>query len=149
MIEVTCYVWPEWREALRDWLTTVLATSPTTWVREAFAPADEDEDLREAWQSDLSDALRDDLALLLGLLEEPGFGEGTMQLEEDVLLAAVRALSALRLHLRQHALASISDPALESGEWEVNALTPEIRDALTRYLQLGALQELLVNALDA
>ena len=107
-----------------------------------------DPELREAWIGELQAIQNADIRALLGLFDGEFFTDGVVALEEVTCEPIVRATAVLRLHLRGHRLASISDETLEAGEVEMAGLSETARKAFMCYLFLATLQELIVHNLD-
>ena len=132
------------REDLRDWLTQVLAEGEASEREGLYLPTGADEDLRDTWLDELRVARRDDLAMLLGLLEEAGFGEKNVTLEPEVAEGIIRGAAAARLHLRERVLKPIADEQLENGDWTPTDLPSSGQWAYFAYHLLAAVQELLI-----
>jgi hypothetical protein len=113
-----------------------------------LALAEVDEDLRDAWKSDLLKAQTDELQALLGLFNEEFFTEGVVAFDEANAEIIVRACAAVRLRLRDRYLANLDDELLESGEVEVAQLDEPLRKAFMCYLFLATIQELIIQHLD-
>ena len=60
----------------------------------------------------------------------------------------LRACAAVRLRLREHALKTVGDEALETGELEISRLPRETNLAFSCYVFLATLQEVIIQHLD-
>lgn len=109
----------------------------------------EDPDLREIWQAELRHGFQEDSRRLLEVLADPAFGKHGYALEESELEALLRACSGLRFSLRHAALGTLSDEELEAGITDPSSLPPESSEGALCFWFLGALQELLVQSIDA
>lgn len=109
---------------------------------------EDDADLQEAWFQELRQALSRDCDTILRLIRDPNFGKGTVKMKDYEAENIMRACSAVRLRLRDTALASISDESLENGEIETGSEDMTIQRALAAYIFLAHLQDSLIQALD-
>jgi len=133
----------ELRLELRDWLTQVLAQRNP--AREnLYLPDESDPEMQAMWLADLQEAERDDLALLLGLLEEEGFGECVVRIAPETTEGIIRGAASARLRLRTHELATLTDAALENGDWDFKTLPAQRQWAAYAYILLAAIQEYLI-----
>ena len=107
-----------------------------------------DEDLREAWVSDLLANQSDEVEALLALFNDEFFSEGVVAFDEKNADTIVRACSAVRLRLREKYLVGLDDELLESGDVEVLNLDEPLRKAFMCYLFLATIQELIIQHLD-
>lgn len=109
---------------------------------------DLDPDLRDAWVADLLQVQGDEVAALLRLFNEDFFREGVVAFDADNAEVILRACAAVRLRLRERALASFGDDLLESGEVDILSLDEASRKAFMCYLFLATIQELIIQHLD-
>jgi hypothetical protein len=107
-----------------------------------------DDELRLAWEAELVAVQNEDVRLLMSLFDREFFSAGLIALDEANAEAVVRACSALRLRLRVHALAPLTDEALEAGTVEVERLAEPVRRAFMGYVFLATLQDLILSHLD-
>jgi hypothetical protein len=112
------------------------------------APLDPDNDLREAWATDLIAGQSADLAILLSLFGDEFFADGVVRFDARNAEAIARACSAVRLRLRERYLKPVGDEALEAGEVEIAQLAEPLRKAFMCYLFLATIQELIIQHLD-
>ena len=61
----------------------------------------------------------------------------------------MRACTAVRLHLRERRLKSLSDESLETGDIDMDGLDEITRKAFMCYLFLATVQELIIQHLDS
>jgi hypothetical protein len=108
----------------------------------------DDPELRELLLESTLDEQRADLELFLRVFGTEFSVEGRIVVDEHAAERLLRACAALRLHLRENALASVPDGALETGEVPFDDLGPPERLAYACYGFLATLQELLVEFLD-
>lgn len=110
--------------------------------------ADIDEDLREAWISDLLKAQSEEVTALLALFNDEFFSEGVVAFDEDNAETIVRACAAVRLRLRERYLKQLDDEMLEAGDVDLGSLAEPLRKAFMCYLFLATIQELIIQHLD-
>lgn len=134
-------------ESLTGSLEVVLKKLGNTLPRKLQAP--DDPELCAIWEEDLREAFRSDATLLLRILHDSDFGKSGYSLEDVQVESLVRACSGLRLALRDAVLGKFSDAELEAGATHPAYFPPEEREGVLGFWFLGALQELLVRALDA
>jgi len=115
----------------------------------AFAPemAEADRDLEGLWREGLIHTQTEDCRLLLGLFGAEFVETGRVVFQQDNSDAVLRAASAIRLKLRESALASLSDAAIEGGEIELENLSEPERLGFAAYLFLATLQEIIIKHL--
>jgi hypothetical protein len=112
------------------------------------ALTDVDEDLREAWVSDLLTTQTSEVQSLLALFNDEFFSEGVVAFDEENAETIVRACAAIRLRLRDRYLAGLDDEMLETGEVDITTLDEPLRKAFMCYLFLATIQELIIQHLD-
>ncbi len=109
---------------------------------------DVDEDLRDAWVSDLLSTQTTEVQSLLALFNDEFFSEGVVAFDEENAETIVRACAAVRLRLREKYLSRLDDEMLETGEVDVMTLDEPLRKAFMCYLFLATIQELIIQHLD-
>lgn len=109
---------------------------------------DLDQEMREAWVSDLQRAQNEDLEFLLGLFGEEFFHDGSIILDEDNADRVIRASAAVRLRLRSEYLMGIDEDLMESGDVAINELAESRRKPFMCYLFLATMQELVIQHLE-
>ncbi|MCE2863252.1 MAG: hypothetical protein RIR76_1139 [Verrucomicrobiota bacterium] len=109
---------------------------------------DADDELREAWADELLAGQRGEVDALLALFGEEFFREGVVAFDGDNAEVILRACAAVRLRLREHALKTVGDEALETGELEISRLPRETNLAFRCYVFLATLQEVIIQHLD-
>ncbi len=113
-----------------------------------YAPPPADPDLRETWLEDLREDHGSDLAAARRLVSHVAFGsEEPVPIEPDQAEAALRGLTAVRLHLRENHLSDLPDSALEGGEIEFEELVPVQQPGYLAYALAAATQERIVHLL--
>ncbi len=106
---------------------------------------DIDSDFREAWTEELVTDQRGEVMALLALFDDEFLSSGVIRIDEPVAEGILRACSAFRLHLRANELRSVSDETLEAGIAGPDQMPEGLRPALTAYIFLASLQELLLE----
>ena len=76
------------------------------------------------------------------------FGLGTVPMMLAISLSGKLVPITLRLKLRTRKLNAIADSALETGEIDFARLNKEERLAMTSYMLLASLQEIVIRHLD-
>lgn len=109
---------------------------------------EDDPDLREAWERDLTEALGRDCDFLVDVLHNNKFGKGELVLDDETAEGVLRACAAIRIKLRESALQRMSDRTLESGDIDILTLPLEQQRAFACYLFLAGLQSLIIRELD-
>ena len=110
---------------------------------------DLDVDFRETWTEELVNEQRGEVTTLLALFDDEFLATGTIRIEEPAFESVLRACSAFRLHLRSHDLRAVADEHLEGGLLTPDQLPEGQRPALTAYIFLASLQELLIDHSEA
>ena len=110
---------------------------------------DLDPEFRGAWIGELLAGQNDDLRALLALFGGEFFSEGIVAFDETNAEPIVRACTAVRLHLRERRLKSLSDESLETGDIDMDGLDEITRKAFMCYLFLATVQELNIQHLDS
>jgi hypothetical protein len=113
-----------------------------------LALTDLDEDLKEAWVSDLLTTQTAEVQTLLALFDDEFFSEGVVAFDEENAETIVRASAAVRLRLRERYLSRMDDELLETGDVDVASLDEPVRKAFMCYLFLATIQELIIQHLD-
>ncbi len=106
-------------------------------------------DLRDEWREELLTGQTSDVDQLLALFGAEFFEDGVIFLDEENADALIRASAAIRLRLRLHDLAAITDEMLEAGEVDVDEMPEQQRKVFMSYVFLATLQELIIQHLDS
>ena len=149
MAEIRLSMTPEARSVLGDLLRLAAPAAVRGAVNRADLP-EEDPDLRAAWQSSLAESVAAECAFLSAALAGAKGNPAVVTLPDDEAgWTMLRALSAVRLTLRETVLAGVPDEALESGSETTPAsgLTGEEGHALACYDCFGLLQFALLRQL--
>lgn len=85
------------------------------------------------------------VAALLSLFDAEFLETGVVRIDARTGGEIIRACSALRLQLRAHLLADISDETLEGGVADFATRPPATQRALMAYMLLATLQELIIR----
>lgn len=109
---------------------------------------DHDEDFAAEWRGDLLAGQQSDIAVLLGLFGAEFFATGVITLDPVNSEPVLRASAAIRLRLREDHLKAVEDEQLESGEIDLEELSPSVQRAFAAYVFLATLQEVVIQHLD-
>lgn len=149
MAEIRLSMTPEARAVLGDLLKLAAPAAARGAVNRARLP-EGDPELRAAWKSSLADSAASECAFLASALAGARGDPAVVTLPDDEAgWTMLRALSAVRLTLRETILAAVPDAALESWAEATPAagLTPEEGHALACYDCFGLLQLALLRQL--
>lgn len=106
-------------------------------------------DFRGDWRADLAAQTQDDQARFASIFDTEEFRQhGTAEFGSEDCEPLLRAASALRLKLRTRKLGALADASLEEGEIDFARLNKDERTALTAYMLLASLQEIVIRHLD-
>ncbi len=150
MAEIRLSMTPEARTVLGDLLRLAAPAAARGAVNRARLPED-DPEMRAAWKASLADSAAGECAFLAGALSGAKGNPAVVVLPDDeAAWTMLRALSAVRLTLRETVLAGVPDEALESedGATPASGLTAEEGHALACYDCFGLLQLALLRQLD-
>jgi hypothetical protein len=150
MPEIRLSMTPEARTVLGDLLRLAAPAAARGAVNRARLPED-DPEMRAAWKAALADSAAAECALLAGALAGAKGNPAVVVLPDDeAAWTMLRALSAVRLTLRETVLAGVPDEALETehGTTPAAGLTAEEGHALACYDCFGLLQFALLRQLD-
>lgn len=117
----------------------------------AFEPDVEaiEPDFRDDWRADVAAHAQSDLGHFVSIFDNDGFREnGVAEFGEEDCEPLLRASSALRLKLRNRKLTALADSVLEGGEIDFARLNKDERIAITAYMLLASLQEIIIRHLD-
>jgi hypothetical protein len=146
MIEFDLQVSPSFLEALLPYLSKVFRETSGRFAGERFAPPESgDEDLDAAWREGLIEDSRADRLAFSRLLGNPKLARGQVEIPVDEVEDALRGMTELRIHLREHGLNSVSDEDLENGRIRIERLPQNVRIAYLGYILLAEMQEGLIN----
>jgi len=106
-----------------------------------------DDDLADAWHNSLVDDFANDRQALARLLNNPRFAHGYVELSEADAELVMRAITEVRLYIRERHLPSILDADLESGEISFSKISREEQSFYLAYLVLAEVQEGLIYQL--
>lgn len=108
-----------------------------------------EEDFRDDWRADIAGQSQDDQLRFAAIFDTDEFRQdGTAEFGPEDCEPLLRAAAALRLKLRTRKLGAIADSALESGEIDFARLNKDERTAITAYMLLASLQEIIIRHLD-
>lgn len=106
-------------------------------------------DFREDWRNDLTAQTLGDQQRFAAIFDTEEFrNEGTAEFGPEDCEPLLRAASALRLKLRERRLGALADSVLEAGEIDYGRLNKEERLAMTAYMLLASLQDIVIRHLD-
>lgn len=149
MAEIRLSMTPEARAVLGDLLKLAAPAAARGAVNRARLP-EGDPELRESWRASLAESASGDCAFLAAALAGAKGNPAVVTLPGDEAgWTMLRALSAVRMTLRETVLAGVPDEALESGSETTPArgLTAEEGHALACYDCFGLLQFALLRQL--
>ena len=106
---------------------------------------EQDDELIQSWQNSLKDDLARDRQYLARLLNDPKFSHGYIEVPEDNAELVLRAITEVRLYIREHCLDSFSDSELETGEFSLSSKPSEAQSLYLAYLVLAEVQEGLIT----
>lgn len=150
MPEIRLSMTPEARTVLGDLLRLAAPAAARGAVNRARLP-DDDPEMRAAWKAALAESAAAECAFLAGALAGAKGNPAVVILPDDeAAWTMLRALSAVRLTLRETVLAGVPDEVLESedGTTPTTGLTAEEGHALACYDCFGLLQLALLRQLD-
>lgn len=107
-------------------------------------PNENDQELADAWKNSLREDMVRDRQSLARLLNNPKFCHGYVELEEDAIELVLRAITELRLYIRESSLQSFSDSELESGDFSLSGKPKDCQTFYLAYLVLAEVQEGLI-----
>ena len=146
MIKFDLQVSLSFLEALLPYLGKVLRETSGRFSGERFAPPESgDEDLDAAWREGLIEDGRADRLAFSRLLGNPKLARGQVEIPVDEVDDALRGMTELRIHLREHGLNSVSDEDLENGRIRIESLPQNVRIAYLGYILLAEMQERLIQ----
>tara|TARA_Y100000588_G_C14021650_1_gene824565 strand:- start:15 stop:464 length:450 start_codon:yes stop_codon:yes gene_type:complete len=146
MIEFELQVDPSFLEALLPFLGKVFRETSGRFAVERFAPPESgDEDLDAAWREGLIEDGRADRMAFSRLLKNPKLAQGQVEIPVDEVDDALRGMTELRIHLREHGLKSVSDEDLENGRIQIEGLPQNLRIAYLGYILVAEMQERLIQ----
>ncbi len=132
-----------------DFLLPLAAETGTAAL--AFEPDLEaiEADFRDDWRADIAAHVEGDLGCFIRVFDTEEFREnGVAEFGERECEPLLRAASALRLKLRNRRLTAVADSVLEAGEIDFARLNKDERIAITAYMLLASLQEIVIRHLD-
>ena len=88
----------------------------------------------------------EDRRSLARVIMDPRFQHGYIQVEEKDADSLIRALSELRLTIRENYLSDIEDEELETGSFEMENEQGSVKLGYFSYLILAEIQERLINS---
>lgn len=108
---------------------------------------EEDEDLSILWKESLKDDMVNDRQCLARLLNNPRFAHGYVEVDIESADLVLRAITEVRLHIRQSCLEHFSDTELETGEFALSKKPKDEQSYYLAYLVLAEVQEGLISQL--
>ena len=108
---------------------------------------EKDADLAESWKSSLRDDMNRDRDSFSSFLQNPKFAHGYVEVEEEEADFILRAITEIRLFIRNHKLESFSDGELETGEFSFGKKSHQTQSYYLAYLILAEVQEGLLQHL--
>ena len=106
-------------------------------------------DFRDDWRADLAGQSAGDQERFAAIFDTEEFRKkGIAEFGPEDCEPMLRAAAALRLKLRDRKLGALADGALETGEIDFARLNKEEQTAITAYMLLASLQEIIIRHLD-
>ena len=106
-------------------------------------------DFRDDWRADLASHTAGDQERFAAIFDTDEFRQnGVAEFGPEDCEPMLRAAAALRLKLRDRKLGALADSALETGEIDFGRLNKEEQMAITAYMLLASLQEIIIRHLD-
>lgn len=106
-----------------------------------------DQDLIESWEDSLKHDFLNDRKPLACLLSDPKFKHGYVEVAEKDVDHILRALTEVRLYLREHCLKEFTDEELEGGITSFSSKAEKSKSFYLSYLVLAQIQEGLIEHL--
>lgn len=108
---------------------------------------EQDEDLVESWRDSLREDMSKDRQSLARLLNNPKFSHGYIEVVETEVEPILRALTEVRLLIRNSKLELFTDVELETGKFSFQMKPRDAQAHYLAYLVLAEIQEGLIAAL--
>ena len=105
---------------------------------------EDDTDLLEAWKSSLREDMSRDRQSLAQLLTDAKFKHGFVEVLDENAEFVIRAITEIRLFIRESYLKPISDSELESGDFSLEEKPGEVQSYYLSYIVLAEVQEGIV-----
>ena len=114
----------------------------------ALPVVDDDDELADIWRSELLHTQTDDCSTLMSLFDDRFRESGIVRIEVEQADRVLRALSAVRLKVRETLLTHVPDSALEGTDFDFAGLTDPDRTGFAVYMLFATLQEVIIQHLD-
>ena len=145
MIEFQLRIDPRITRSLTPVITKCFSECRNTSLP-SFPYRDEsDQDLADAWLASLAEDYARDRQAVARLFNNPKFAHGYVEVSEDDAELVLRAITEIRLHVRETYLASFPDHELETGEVSFSTKSKEAQPYYLTYLVLAEVQEGLIQ----
>jgi hypothetical protein len=105
---------------------------------------DNDSDLTDSWEISLKEDFAKDRQSLARLLNDPKFAHGYIEVEESEAELVLRAVTEVRLFIRDVKLEAFADEELETGDFSFSRKPQEAQSYYLAYLVLAEIQEGLI-----
>lgn len=106
-------------------------------------------DFRDDWRADIALHAASDQERFAAIFDTEEFRKsGIAEFGPEDCEPMLRAAAALRLKLRDRKLGALADTTLETGEIDFGRLNKEEQTAITAYMLLASLQEIIIRHLD-
>jgi len=110
-------------------------------------PEETDEELIESWNTSLEEDLLHDRHKLAGLLNDPKFAHGYVEIADEDAESVLRSLTELRLFIRETRLSEFMDHELENGDFTLSQKSKDNQFYYLAYVILAEVQEGLIKCL--
>ena len=106
---------------------------------------EKDSDLLDSWESSLGEDFAQDRQALARLLNSAKFAHGYVELDDEDAELVLRAITEIRMHVREQYLGTLTDVELETGEVSFSQKSSELQPFYLTYLVLAEIQEGLIQ----
>ena len=106
----------------------------------------DDSDFTDSWEISLKEDFAKDRQSLARLLNNPKLAHGYIEVDESETEFVLRAVSEVRLFIRDTKLDAFADMELETGDFSLSRKSQEAQSYYLAYLILAEVQERLIEA---
>lgn len=108
----------------------------------------EDDIMTDFWSRDLLESQKKDVGAIAELFDDEFMKSGRATIDEEDVDRVLRGCTAVRLKIRETALAALDDEALERGEINDGELSDEEENGYGAYVLFASLQELIISQMN-
>ena len=124
------------------------AAAKHSWKSDFLCPVQGDEEFSESWINGLTQDSSEDRLTLAKVIMDPRLQHGYVEIDSEEAENLIRALSEMRLFIRQSFLSELSDDELETGDFDLEKQNGSNKICYFSYLVLAEMQETLIDQLD-